>query len=554
MTAVKNCFVVMPIRKPGTNEYEHYRALRDTVVEPVIKELGYTVTRADDVAKSGAITADIIQRLATSDLVVADLTDLNANVFYELGIRHSLRGQGTVMMVDVERTEIPFDLKPYRIIEFTSDLRGIEKLRSLLFSFSRAAELDSDAQKDNPVHDFLPSLPDDVFTHAKGSTEGDLREEIALLRGFLKRYGIEPEESAETEGIIEITSAALAQAQRGELPVDLVNRARTLAHGEKRTEFLSVLMQLVTGNQFAVTAGDWLALASDAQSLSLPDVAAKLQERALSLRPNDPQFRRVRLGALAHSEDPRDRERAREEMGTLLGIRVEGNEVVLPDQVDEAFGTMLDAYHRDGLDEASLKITTALVEQMPENTAVLRNHARALSRTGNSDAAIDFYSRAVTVPSVDDVSAEWLGSEMTKEGRQMDAIEAYVRACELNPDDSEHFADAAAAVAVQLRSEEVRGAGAGRSLPAEITAATVRDLLIASFSCPLVGPDTLVSVRNAVQVGEIDSVFQEALVAMRDSGQEVTIGGAEIRHTNRRERVACARSLYGLLQSDLTRV
>ncbi|MDQ0762719.1 tetratricopeptide repeat protein [Streptomyces canus] len=567
MAGTKNCFVIMPIRKPGTEEYEHYRALRDTVIEPVIKELGYKVTRADDVAKGGAITADIVRRLTTADLVVADLTDLNANVFYELGIRHALRGQGTVMMVDTEKSTIPFDLKPYRIIEFSPDLRGVEKLRSMLVNFAKAAATGeaSDGSKDNPVHDFLPSLPDNIFSHAKGSTEGDLREENARLKTALDRYGIEPAGTIQAESIVDVISLTLGKAQRGELPVDLANQARTLAHEEKRVDFLGILMQLVNGSSFAVSANTWMTLASDALALDLPDVAIKLQERALELRPNDQNFKRHLLGTLAHSEDPRDRERAREELGNLLGIRVEDGGVILPDHVDDAFAIMLDAYHRDGLDDAALKITKALVEKLPDNTVVLRNHARALNQTGKRDASLEYYSRAVTTPGVDASSAAWLGSAMATRGRQVDAIEAHVRACEIDPDDSEHYADAAAVIASALRSQEIGGGDIGRMLPTEITKLTMVDFLVAAFSCPIMGSDTLVSVQSAAQVGEIDPVLQKALVAMRSgmqgpvdgnefSSHQATVDGREIKRMSRRERVELLRSIYPVLASDLTKI
>lgn len=171
----------MPIRQEGTEEFQHFRALHDTVIAPALKELGYEVTRADDVASVGSIAGDVVRRLATADVVIADLSDLNPNVFYELGIRHALRGQGTIMIADITRTDVPFDLRPYRVIEFTPDLRGIEKLRGSLVTFVRAIQGEvPDPAKDNPVHDYLPSLPNDIYSNVQGSIEGEL---LKRLRG-----------------------------------------------------------------------------------------------------------------------------------------------------------------------------------------------------------------------------------------------------------------------------------------------------------------------------------------------------------------------------------
>src|SRR5690349_18283745 len=98
-------FVIMPIRHG--EEFEHYRAIYADFVRPTLEQAGYIVTRADDIRRTGAITKDIVLRLSEADVVVADLTDLNANVFYELGIRHVLRKSGTIMLCDKLRTPNP---------------------------------------------------------------------------------------------------------------------------------------------------------------------------------------------------------------------------------------------------------------------------------------------------------------------------------------------------------------------------------------------------------------------------------------------------------------
>ena len=103
------CFVIMPIRKEGTEEFQYFRALHDTVITPALKELGYQVTRADDVAALGSIAADVVKRLAIADIVIADLSDLNANVFYELGYADGLGKR--VIVTAKHGTELPFDVK-----------------------------------------------------------------------------------------------------------------------------------------------------------------------------------------------------------------------------------------------------------------------------------------------------------------------------------------------------------------------------------------------------------------------------------------------------------
>src|SRR5918992_620737 len=78
--------------------------------------LGYDPIRADKISEPGIITNQIIRRVLKSPLVIADLTESNPNVFYELAIRHMVR-QPVVHIID-ERHKLPFDLAGIRIIKY----------------------------------------------------------------------------------------------------------------------------------------------------------------------------------------------------------------------------------------------------------------------------------------------------------------------------------------------------------------------------------------------------------------------------------------------------
>jgi hypothetical protein len=62
-----------------------------SIVAPAAEACGYDTIRADQIAKPGIITSQVIQHLLDDPLVVADLTGWNPNVFYELAIRHAIR-------------------------------------------------------------------------------------------------------------------------------------------------------------------------------------------------------------------------------------------------------------------------------------------------------------------------------------------------------------------------------------------------------------------------------------------------------------------------------
>ena len=102
--ARKTCFLVMPFRvkptglEPGTGpETVDFDRLFRLALEPALNELGYDVERADQDA-GALIIKEMIERLAFSDLVVADVSIPNGNVYYEVGIRHASRDRGCVMV------------------------------------------------------------------------------------------------------------------------------------------------------------------------------------------------------------------------------------------------------------------------------------------------------------------------------------------------------------------------------------------------------------------------------------------------------------------------
>ena len=64
-------------------------------------------------ARTGNIIEDILDNLNRADLVIADLTDKNPNVFYELGVRHALRH--ATILISQRLEDIPFDLRPLAI-------------------------------------------------------------------------------------------------------------------------------------------------------------------------------------------------------------------------------------------------------------------------------------------------------------------------------------------------------------------------------------------------------------------------------------------------------
>jgi hypothetical protein len=139
--AEKLCFVIGPIGKDGSAERKHADLLLHAVIKHVLQAepFAYKVKRADEDADPGMIGDRVISDIIHADLVVADLTDLNPNAFYELGIRHSI--EKPVIHVAKLGTQLPFDTVSHRAIFVDlSEWQSIEQARSKLAKSAQAVD------------------------------------------------------------------------------------------------------------------------------------------------------------------------------------------------------------------------------------------------------------------------------------------------------------------------------------------------------------------------------------------------------------------------------
>ena len=116
-------FALVPIRKPFKEIFEDH-------IKKVAEELGLVCRKADDAFAPRVIMEDIWEQINRAGLIVADLTDKNPNVFYEVGIAHTL-GKDVILIAQSEQ-DIPFDLGHIRCIKYEHTPRGMQAFEATL--------------------------------------------------------------------------------------------------------------------------------------------------------------------------------------------------------------------------------------------------------------------------------------------------------------------------------------------------------------------------------------------------------------------------------------
>ena len=112
----KNCFVIMPFSKTNKATENQWTQIFKNVIKKSVEESGYLYECKRGKINIGNITEDIFDNLYKADIVIADLTDQNPNVLYELGIRHALRD--STILITQSLKDIPFDLRYLACIEY----------------------------------------------------------------------------------------------------------------------------------------------------------------------------------------------------------------------------------------------------------------------------------------------------------------------------------------------------------------------------------------------------------------------------------------------------
>ena len=173
------------------------------LIAPSIAEAGLEPLRADEELAGGIIHKPMYERLILCEYAVADLTTANANVFYELGIRHAVRPSSTLLLFAEGGGQLPFDVAPLRAVPYRLSAEGkpadIAKTKEVLVQLLNEAKKE---KTDSPLYQLVNDYPDidhtktDVFreqveysSEMKKKLASARKEGIEALRNLEKELG-----------------------------------------------------------------------------------------------------------------------------------------------------------------------------------------------------------------------------------------------------------------------------------------------------------------------------------------------------------------------------
>jgi len=184
------CFMVMPFGiktvdpKPASGPDKiDFDALWNKALVPVITELGYEPVRADQ-DTGASIILEMLERLYFSDLVVADMTIPNGNVYYEIGIRHACKANGC-LLISADWTRALFDTNQMRRLVYPLPEGSVNDTTAEAIKAALRAGAKALVDGASPMYQSIPGFPDPAKVDP--SRASAIRKQLDALSAFQAR-------------------------------------------------------------------------------------------------------------------------------------------------------------------------------------------------------------------------------------------------------------------------------------------------------------------------------------------------------------------------------
>lgn len=186
----KKCFVITPIGEEGTEIRRQIEGIIDNCIKPALDDFEVTVSHRTP--ETGSITDNILGHIYNDELVIANLTNLNPNVMYELAFRHAIKKPVIVIKNKLDGFELPFDVKDDRAIFYCNDIKGTSELKEQIQKFAHNIDYDKE-DNDNPIaravkdYTTLKYLDENKEVNIPSKTVGILLERMDAMEHKIDR-------------------------------------------------------------------------------------------------------------------------------------------------------------------------------------------------------------------------------------------------------------------------------------------------------------------------------------------------------------------------------
>lgn len=201
----KRCFVVSPIGGAGTDIRKNADQLYQHIIKPVCEKCGFLAQRVDEFNTSDSITQEILDALNDYELVIADLTGHNPNVFFEIGYR--TKNEKPIIHLKRKDETIPFDVSAIRTFEYDlTDLDMVtatkDRLEQVIKNFKYDEVKESKKGNSSFENNMIVASLNDIQYKIDVLTEEIKKKENETIKTVIETFNAqksEPESSLETE-------------------------------------------------------------------------------------------------------------------------------------------------------------------------------------------------------------------------------------------------------------------------------------------------------------------------------------------------------------------
>ena len=390
------CYAIMPYGGDDENLKGRFNMVYQLFMMIPAGEEGFILQREDFNPQSGTITQNIVRHLAEDDLVIADLSNHNWNVAYELGIRHTLMKGRTVLLCD-EKSDLKFDIRGFNVIRYNGDNPSVN-----MFEIQRKVReaisdrVKSPVKADNIVHETF-SFPFDRMIDCMGFNGTETEQQLLKLRNDyaalmdsyseLKKQLEDIENNGESRiprqnNIAKRIASAFGSMEYSGDKVVLQIREETTKSTPDYTRIQSILEKALTEGY--ITEANFRAMYRI--FIDMPQLRNLILEVAAERYPESLDFKSYL--ASAYSENYLTREKAIQYADEILQIsEIDGKRVSKCKKIDDdQLSACLSAYTKVKRYDVLVEVLPILLQKLPEHREkLLRNLAVVYREMGENE-------------------------------------------------------------------------------------------------------------------------------------------------------------------------